>query len=285
MTKKNNLGQWLANARQFLRDTSEMPGIELQALLAHELRRPRAWIVAHPEYELSDRQSANLNRQLAKLTQGTPLAYLTGTQEFFGLDFQITPDVLIPRPETELLVELALKFCGRSPDCRNAIDVGTGSGCIAISLAKNAPGLHLVATDLSWSALAMATRNARAHDVLGQIDFIQADLISPIHGVFDLVCANLPYVPSGDLKHLEVARFEPEIALNGGGDGMAVIRNLLSSLPCILAPGGMALLEIEYRQGDASLKLAKRYFPAGQVHIIADLHGLDRILQIQNFSE
>lgn len=283
-------GDWLRFARHFL---EELPGergeefsqeaaIDTQVLLAHVLGKPRAWILAHLEVILTPLQQRALTKLLARLAKGEPLPYLTGHQEFFGLDFEVSPDVLIPRPETELLVEEALNWLRQHPERRRAADIGTGSGCIAISLAKHIPDLTVLAVDPSPEALEVAQRNAGRHAVTSQIQFCRRDLISPENGSFDLVCANLPYIPQAVLRDLPAARFEPRAALDGGPDGLQAIRALVGSAHGWLAPGSLLLLEIQYDQGEPVTALAREMLPAARIAVLPDLAGLPRLVRIED---
>ncbi len=275
-----NLGQWLAQARQRLAEHEPDSALEARVLACHVLVQTSAWVQTHPEQPLTGAQIQALESLLARLEKDVPLPYLTGRQEFYGLDFSVNDSVLIPRPETELLVERALNWLRAHPECRTAADVGTGSGCIAVALARHTSNLRVAAVDRSPAALDMARQNARAHGVEARIDFFQADLLDSVPGSFDLVCANLPYIPSADVDGLAVARHEPRLALDGGPDGLQLIRRLLAQLTARLSPGGLALFEIEYRQGQSAAALAQTTLPAARVQILPDLSGLDRILEI-----
>lgn len=258
--------------------------LEFDLLLAHVLRRSRTWILAHPETVLTVDQQATFNALLARLQAGEPLPYILGHWEFYGLDFLVMPDVLIPRPETEILVEIALQSASTHHPSK-ILDVATGSGCIATTLAVHLPEAHIIATDISASALAMARTNAQKHNVADRIQFVQADLISPFNlqpSTFDLLLANLPYIPTPTLLNLDVYGKEPTLALDGGPDGLNLLCRLLADIPTILAPGGLALLEIEATQGHAVVKIARRHFPNAQICILPDLAGQDRLLVIQN---
>ncbi len=292
--KPVRIGEWLAFARRFMADLPMRPGeptfhaeesqdagLETQVLLAHVLAKPRAWVLAHPEEILTPQQQQELTILLAGLAEGTPLSYLTGHQEFFGLNFAVSPAVLIPRPETELLVERALDWLRRHPTRRCAADVGTGSGCIAVSLTHQTDGLHVLAADRSWDALQIARQNAVRHTAAGQVAFLQSDLLTAAAGPFDLVCANLPYIPSAALSVLPVARHEPRLALDGGPDGLQAIRCLLAGAPRWLAPGGLLLLEMQYDQGEAIAALSRTYLPTADVTIHNDLAGLPRVVEIE----
>lgn len=253
-----------------------------QVLLAHVLGKTRSWVLAHPEATLDWVSQSLLDTQFQSLLTGTPLPYLTGTQEFFGLDFEVTPTVLIPRPETELLVERALAWTKTHPDRCWAADVGTGSGCIAVSLATRAPWYHWLAVDRSWEALQVARRNAIRHNVLERVHFINADLLSTSVGPIDLVCANLPYIPHGSLEKLPVAKYEPIVALDGGNDGLHFIRTLLSNAKQWLAPEGIVLLEMQFDQGEEITQTVNTTLPGTQVSILSDLRGLPRVVEILN---
>ena len=255
--------------------------LEAQVLLARTLERPRAWVLAHPEFPLEAEFRDRLESQAMQLARGVPLPYLTGVQAFYELDFEVTPDVLIPRPETELLVEQALNWLAAHPHARWAADVGTGSGCIAVSLAWRAPDVRLLAVDRSWAALAMARRNVWRRGLTGRILLAQGDLLEAAGGPLELVCANLPYIPSETLTDLEVTRHEPRLALDGGPDGLRLIARLLQDAPRWLAPGGLLLLEIEARQGESAAALAHAALPRARVDILPDLAGLPRLVRVE----
>ncbi len=250
-------------------------------LLAHVLQKPKTWVLAHPETHLNPDQKAELERLVSRLQQGEPLPYLTGKQAFYGLDFAVSPAVLIPRPETELLVEEALNWLEAHPDAPHALDVGTGSGCIAITLATRKPWLVLTATDLSPAALEIAQHNAETHQVGNQIAFEQADLLPSGDEIFDLVCANLPYIPTTKLGEVNTLGFEPTLALDGGADGLSLIRQLLEQLPAKLNSPALVLLETEATLGAETLTLAKEAFPHADVSLLRDLAGLDRLVRIE----
>ena len=276
-----SLGDFLRKTSPEITQLVELPQQTLLVLLSHVLEQPQTWILAHSEAALSARQQAKLTALIARLKQGEPLPYLTGRQEFFGLSFEVSPAVLIPRTETELLVETALKWLRLHPAANSAVDVGTGSGCIAVSLAVNAPTLHIVATDISAEALAIAQRNAQFHHVEDRITFQEADLISAELGRFDLVCANLPYVPTSRLAKVNSLPYEPALALNGGPDGLALIKRCLAYAPAHIRAPGMLLFEIEASTGNAAIALAHEAFPRSKVTLIPDLAGKERLLTIE----
>ena len=276
----------LSDTTARLAPISDTPALDASVLIAHVIHKPRTWVVAHRELTLSTEQRKQLDDSLARLERGESFPYVIGHWEFFGLEFDITPDVLIPRPETELLVEKAIAWLQESPVRRTVADVGTGSGAIAVSIAVNIPDVHVLATDISYKALEVARGNARKFGVSNRIDFLQCDLLPPHIGSlptqshFDLICANLPYIPTEALQNLPVFRHEPTLALNGGADGLDLIRGLLKTGPEWLAPNGMMLLEIEARRGIQALNLACDLFSEAVIHLHQDLAGQDRLLEI-----
>lgn len=261
---------------------ADIPPREATLLLAQVAGAPREWLLAHPDAPLSKLQAQQFSQLLTQYQRGQPLPYLLGEWEFFGLQFRVTPDVLIPRPETELLVERALAMA--SGIARPAIaDIGTGSGIIAVTLAVKLPAAHVVAVDISGRALEVARANAIAHGAANRIHFVQSDLLASLTAAptpFDLICANLPYIASAELAQLDVARHEPRTALDGGANGLDLIDRLLATAPPMLKAGGSLLLEIGAGQGDATLALAKRYMPTATARVLSDLAELDRLLEV-----
>lgn len=249
-------------------------------MLSHALNQPKSWVLAHGEYELEPVDLHTLQSSVDQLLQGVPLPYLLNQWEFYGRTFKVTPDVLIPRPETELLVELTIANAKKRIN-PSIVDVGTGSGAIAISLAAELPSAKMIALDLSWKALLIAQENARIHHQ-NQISFVQSDLLSPFHTQFDLICANLPYIPSQTLDSLVVVKSEPRLALDGGQSGLEVIRLLLEQAKTHLSPNGTILFEIEETLGQAALAAAKKIMPDANHDLIRDLSGRDRLIQINH---
>jgi len=280
----------MANISDVLEKIGQIPGgiprLDAQVLLAHVLQKPRTWILAHPETPLTTTQLGSVEQAFLRLKNGEPLPYVIGHWEFFGLNFEVTKDVLIPRPETELLVEHALAWLQSTPGTRSVADIGTGSGCIAVALAVHVPDLQVMATDISAKALAVAHLNARKFHVEHQMEFVECDLLpSSSAGLrssrFDLICANLPYIPTGTLHTLPVYGREPALALDGGADGLDLIRRLLTLAPKWLAPGGQMLLELEATLGPSALSLACDSFSQAEIHLHQDLTGRDRLLEIR----
>lgn len=261
--------------------------LDSQTLLAEISGHNRAWQLTHPEATLTPEQAQNLAVALRRLETGVPLPYVLGHWEFFGLDFTITADTLIPRPETELLVEQALDWLRVHPGRRRVADVGTGSGCIAVSLAMHIRDLQIIASDISPTALEVAQANALKHGVAERVTCLQADLLAShlLHSPFDMICANLPYIPTRTLAQLDVFGKEPTLALDGGTDGLELIRRLLPQAVLDLIPGGLLLLEIEATCGEAAQKLAREYFPEAQIELLPDLTGHDRLIHIETLSD
>jgi release factor glutamine methyltransferase len=270
-----------------LASISDTPALDASVLLAHIVDKPRTWVLAHPEFTLTPEQQKQLNESLARLESGEPFPYVLGHWEFFGLDFLVTPDVLIPRPETEMLVEKAIAWLQESPARRTVADIGTGSGVIAVSLAANIPDARILATDISAKALDIAKRNAQKIDVADRIEFVQCDLLPPTRELFTteehlvLICANLPYIPTETLYTLPIYGHEPTVALDGGMDGLDLIRRLLHIAPQWLAPNSLILLEIEATRGLQALSLAYDSFSEADIRLHQDLSGNDRMLEIR----
>jgi len=249
-------------------------------LLARCIELPRTTLIAHPELALTPAQIAMYRLQVEQRAAGTPLPYLVGEVEFFGLAFQVTPDVLIPRPETELLLECVLAWLSAHP-AAVAVDVGTGSGCIAVSLALHAPTIAIYATDISCAALQVAAANAALHAVSAQIRFRRGDLLAPVPEPVDVILSNPPYIAEPDWDTLPASvRREPRIALLSGPDGLDAVRRLLRQAVTRLKPGGLLALEIGETQGEAAASLARAAFPEACVRIVPDLAGKPRVLEV-----
>jgi len=265
---------------QQLRRVAGHPRLEAQVLLADSLGVPRTWLQAHPEAELVEAAAEVYGSNLARRESGVPLPYVLGWWEFFGRRFRVTPQVLIPRPETETLVERGLHWLARRSGTSRVLDVGTGSGCIAVSLAAEVPHCHVVGTDLSAEALCVARENAAQHGVAARLDLVQVDLACGLVGGFDLLCANLPYLPTADLPRWRVSRWEPRPALDGGVAGTAVIRRLLPALPDLMSTSGVALLEIGDGQEELVRLAVEQALPGWRVRSIPDLAAIPRVIEV-----
>jgi len=276
----------LSNITNDLASISDTPALDASVLVAHILNKPRTWVLAHPEVTLTTEQQQQLDDSLTRLARGESFPYVLGHWEFFGLDFDLTPEVLIPRPETELLVEKAIAWLQQSSSPKIIADVGTGSGAIAVSVAVNVPSGQVLATDISSKALDVARRNAHKFGVEERIEFIQCDLLPDKSSMpnpdasIDLLCANLPYIPSGALRDLPIFGREPTLALDGGPDGLDLYRKLFSLAPKWLTSNGKMLIEIEATQGTSILGMANATFGGAGIHLHTDLAGQDRLLEI-----
>ena len=281
MPRLTTIGAALALGRAAKFD-SPSTSLAAQVLLARLLGVARPWLLAHPETALAAEAARVYAEQIARLAAGEPLAYLTGEQEFYGLTFAVSPLVLIPRPETELLVDeaRAILRVHTPPERLRVAEVGTGSGCIAVALAVMVPRLSLVATEIAPGALGVAKANAQRHGVVERIWFVRTDLMAALAGGLDLVCANLPYLPTRVLAGLAVAQHEPPRALDGGPDGLELIRRMLAQARARINPGGTLLLEIEETHGPAACALAQQAFPRAALSLRKDLSGRDRLLRI-----
>ncbi|WP_347261204.1 peptide chain release factor N(5)-glutamine methyltransferase [Rudaea sp.] len=249
---------------------------EAELLLQHALRVDRAWLFAHADDEVAVVLAGQFHCYVSRRATGEPLAYITGRREFFSLDLVVTPDVLIPRAETELLVEAALEKIPRDMQVRIA-DLGTGSGAIALALAHERPQAHVLAVDASAAALALARENARRLG-LANVEFAESDWFAALAGrKFDVVVSNPPYIARGD-AHLEQGdlRFEPALALSSGADGLDAIRTIARDARVHLAPGGWLLFEHGYDQGAAVRDILAAH---GYAHAatLRDLEGRDRV--------
>jgi release factor glutamine methyltransferase len=272
------------NRRQALaetRKTLENGGIENSSLEGEILLRflfsiDRANLFASLENAIPRAQETQLAVLVQRRLQGEPSAYITGHKEFYGLDFKVDKRVLIPRPETEMLVEKALDFC-RANKCETVADTGTGSGCIAVSLAKNLPDVMIYAVDYSRDALTVAGNNAKSHGVSGRITLIQGDLLKDLQEPVDVIIANLPYVKKSDVD----SRYEPEMALDGGLDGLDKINRLVTQLPGKLKPGGLLLLEVGSGQAEEVKATLHKAFAGAFTEIYKDLAGIDRVVSLR----
>ncbi len=265
-----------------LESTAE-PRLAARLLLAHALACSTTDLFVHPERALTPEQWAEYRRLICRRARHEPVAYLIGHREFFGLDLLVDERVLIPRPETELLVECAIATA--KPAAQNGplriIDVGTGSGAIAVSLAVHLPQAVIFATDASADALSVARANARRQRVAERITFLKGDLLAPLTTPVEIIVANLPYVGEREYAALppNIRLYEPRRALIAGDDGLKAIRTLFSQARAHLAAQGVVLVEIGAQQGAAVSTWAARVFPNARIAVHPDYAGLDRIVE------
>ncbi|NPV57198.1 MAG: peptide chain release factor N(5)-glutamine methyltransferase [Anaerolineae bacterium] len=275
------LGDWLKGAARQYATISETPAIEVEALAAAALGVKRAWVAAHHDEPLAHAISSKLNGLHEQLMNGVPLPYLTGKQEFYGLDFFVNPCVLIPRPETETLVEEALAWLRRQRQSIAGLDLCTGSGCAAVAICANHDDIDMIASDISAEALAVAKENIKQHKLQDRIELVQADLATPIRGSFQLIITNPPYIPSARLGNLAVARHEPLLALDGGETGLDMIGRIIAGAAGMLGTPGLLLCEIDDTHEQAALTLARQHFPNAKCSIIHDLAHKPRALRVE----
>ena len=274
------LREWLRKGEEQLGTGSHADRArrDTETLLLHLVGKNRAWLMTHLDEDFAGCTAIRFASLLDRRQRGEPIQYIVGEAEFFGLPFKVTPDVLIPRPETEHLVEKAIELA-RLRAASRIVDVCTGSGAIAVALARGLPAAEITATDLSDAALTIARENAKHNGVEPRIRFLQGDLLAPVAGErFDLVVANPPYVPTIDRESMsvEVRDYEPALALFAGVDGLDIYRRLIPAAYAALVPGGFIALEIGYGQAPAVERLLAA---AGfrQIEFIPDLQDIPRV--------
>lgn len=285
LTPGTTVGRALTSAKQRLEDANcDTPHLDAQVILAHVLEVERSWLFAHHEYELPAARAEAYAALIMRRMRHEPVAYLVGRKEFYGLEFVVDQRVLIPRPETELLVDAVLDTVDMRKLARPKIaDVGTGSGAIAIAVAANCVNARIYAIDLSTDALAVARENVERLDAHQQVILLAGDLLTPLPEKVDVIVANLPYISSTAYPHLmpDVHDFEPQLALESGPHGLDAITRLLQRASDHLLPDGVILLEIGHDQGPAVEKLAHTLLPHAQsVRVRQDYHGHDRLVTI-----
>lgn len=253
------------------------PRMNAELLLMFTLSCDRAYLFAHPERKLTADELSRYDAALAERSRGMPAQYITGHQEFWGMDLIVSPAVLIPRPETEHVIEAVLELLPNSSDVRIA-DVGTGSGCIALALAKELPSIEIYATDLSTAALEIARANAARHQFDDRVHFRQADLLDNLSGNFDLIVSNPPYVGESeeDTVQLEVRKFEPRTAVFAGSTGTELIERLIPPAYTALRPGGWLVMEISGSIVDRVQNLLLNW---EDVQVTEDLQSIPRVVR------
>jgi release factor glutamine methyltransferase len=269
--------------KSLTRHSIEDAPLEAEVLLRHVLSLPRAQLFSEFQRELTPGEQRDFWDLIKRRLNHEPTAYIIGRREFYGLDFYVDRRVFIPRPETELLVELCLDFARHFPEGPLLVaDIGTGCGAIAISLGLNLPQAEVYAIDASAAALEVAFINCQRHGVLNQVHLRQGDMLDLLPEPVDIVVANLPYVKESDLDQLsaEVVNFEPRTALAGGRDGLDWVRRLLSQAEGKLRKGDCLLAEVGLGQGETVVGLARAHFPGARAELMKDLGGIDRVVGI-----
>lgn len=271
------LAEALSHAGKLLSGIEDA-GLESEVLLRHLLSISRTELCLSLHDKLSPEQEKEFRCLVDRRLSGEPAAYIVKNREFYGLDFYVDSRVLIPRPDTEILVEKAIEHARNRRKCTIA-DIGTGSGAIAIALAANLPQVKIYASDISAPALAVARYNCRRHGVTGQIELIHGDLLDVLPEAVDLIVANLPYVREPEVPQVSEG-FEPELALNGGAEGLDKLFQICRQAPEKLHPDGCLMLEIGLGQKDAVTSLLYELFPSAVIEVIPDLRGIDRVVSL-----
>lgn len=253
--------------------------LQAASLLAVALKQGRTFLFAHPEHELTPDEIAAFTSLIQRRSLREPYQYIVGRQEFFGLEFEVTPDVLIPRPETEILIEAAVEQLS-DIDKPRFCEIGVGSGCISVAILHGLPATTAVAGDVSKAAIIVARRNAIRHNVADRLTLVESDVFTNIPDErFDAIVSNPPYVPSRDIESLqpEVRDFEPLTSLSDGGDGLSVIRRIIDRAPSRLKKGGLLFIEIGFDQSSRVEAMFGRAFWS-EIDFLADLQGIPRIV-------
>lgn len=266
----------------------DTPKLDSEVMLGHVLGWSRAQLYAHPEQLLTEEERTRFERLVVRRFQQEPVAYLVGEKAFYGLDFYVDQRVLIPRPETELLVDMILDVVlqydeERGGQAATLADIGTGSGAISVAVAANTASTRVYAVDISPDALSVAISNAQRHNLMDRIQFLQGSLLNPLPQPVDIIAANLPYVAAYEWEDLSpgITDYEPTQALLGGADGLDFIRNLLLQAPHYLKPSGVIMLEVGASQGGAVAEAARVAFPHALIEVLTDYAFRERIVRIQ----
>ena len=260
--------------------------LEAEVLIRHVLRIDRATFFRDLEQPVTDRDRKRLDDLVIRRLNREPLNYITGLREFYGLDFEVSDSVLIPRQETELLVDTVISLARSRPKCEMKIcDIGTGSGAIAVSVAVNLPSAEVMAIDISQRALDIADANRRMHGVYNRVSLRRGNLLEPVDWKPEIIVSNPPYIRRSDLSLLQPEiQYEPSVALDGGPDGLEVIRGLLRQSSDKVSSTGAILFEIDSSQKDSARMLSREYFPNSEISILDDLSGNSRAILIEKFN-
>jgi len=259
--------------------------LDAEVLLAHIIRKDRVWLITHRDDVLGDNPQQDFDDAIRRRIRREPLQHIIGSQEFWGLEFKVTPDVLIPRPETEFIIEAALAIVHKRNQQVRIIDLCTGSGCIAVSLAKELTSANVIATDASEKALAVARENARNHGVADRIRYLEGDLFDPleeldIRGQIDFIVSNPPYVRAGDMATLqpEVKDYEPLMALIAGPEGTEIAQRIIKHATEYLKKNGALIMEMGLGQAEALINMVEATGTYAKPEILKDLAGIERVL-------
>ena len=279
-----SLAELLKEAEIILRSAGiPEPAREAASLMQFAIARDRTFVIAHPEYPLSKRETEVFESAVRRRAAREPFQYIVGKQEFFGLDFIVTPDVLIPRPETEILVERAVEILDGRHGGR-ILEIGVGSGCISVAILKNCPKVTAMAVDVSKLAIEVALRNASMHGVDGRLTLVRSDVYSEISPErFDLIVSNPPYVPESEIAGLqpEVRDHEPNLALTDGSTGLTIVERIVAGALNRLSPHGYLLIEVGFGQS-STVREMLRENEWSNVELLPDLQGIPRIIAAQS---
>ena len=258
---------------------------DAEVLLSHIIRKDRVWLITHRDDVLDDKNRRDFDGAIQRRSKREPLQYIIGNQEFWGLEFKVTPDVLIPRPETELIVESVIAIIQDRNKPVRIIDLCTGSGCIAVSLAKELAFAHVIATDASDKALAVARENTRDHGVADRIRYLEGDLFEPlkeldIRGQIDIIVSNPPYVRESDLPALqsEVKDYEPLMALIAGPEGTEMAQRIIKHATAYLKKNGALIMEMGLGQAGTLTRMVEATGAYGKPEVLKDLAGIERVI-------
>ena len=282
-----NLREILNSAGETLMRTGSPDAqLEAEVLIRHVLRIDRATFFRDLEQPVTDCDRERLDDLVNRRLNREPLNYITGLREFYGLDFEVSDSVLIPRQETELLVDTVISLARSRPKCEMKIcDIGTGSGAIAVSVAVNLPSAEVMAIDISQRALDIADANRRMHGVYNRVSLRRGNLLEPVNWKPEIIVCNPPYIRRSDLSLLQPEiQYEPSVALDGGPDGLEVIRGLLRQSSDKVSSTGAILFEIDSSQKDSARMLSREYFPNSEISILDDLSGNSRAILIEKFN-
>ena len=263
---------------------SESARLDAEVLTAHSLGLRRLDLYLQFDRPMREEELQPIRDLLRRRAAGEPVAYLVGEREFYGRVFRVTPSVLIPRPDTEALIEAALRWARERGAALRIADVGTGSGCIAVTMAGELPHAHVVASDVSADALQVAQENAERNGVVERVEFVQGEWGEPLrgHGPFDMVLSNPPYVTAGEMETLarDVREFEPHLALTArDADGLDAYRALMAAAPALLNPDGYVAVEVDPRRAEVVAEMVQAAFPEAVVRRVQDLTGRDRVVE------
>lgn len=266
--------------KNFIDAKIDTPGLDAEVLLAEVLHADRLSLYVHPEKILSDEEFSRFKNFVERRAKKIPVAYITGKKEFFGMNFFVTPEVLIPRPDTEILVQFVIDVLKNFSGGVKIADMGTGSGAICISILKNLPNATAATVDISPGAIEVAKRNAENLQVADRINFFPGNMFEPLSGKkFDCIVSNPPYIPTDEIKNLQPeVKTEPKIALDGGADGLNFYRQLVKAAPDFLSPNGFFAFEIGIGQAEEVKKIIRRDEKFCEIKILKDLSGIDRVV-------